>query len=53
LEGIEHEDDTDAPAFVPVVLEEKMDSKRSGLGARHLGHFIGPLSLEKTICSNS
>lgn len=53
LEGVVHEDDTEAQALVPVVLEEKMDSRRSGLGARHLGHFIGSLSLEKTICSNS
>jgi hypothetical protein len=53
LEDVAHEDDTEAPALVPVVLEEKMDSRRSGLEVRHLGHFIGPLSLEKTICSNS
>jgi hypothetical protein len=53
LEGVVHEEDTEAPALVPVVLEEKMDSRRSGLRARHLGHFIGSLSLGKTICSNS
>jgi hypothetical protein len=53
LEDVAHEDDTEAPALVPVVLEEKMDSRRSGLGARHLGHLIGSLSLENTICSNS
>jgi len=48
-----HEDDTEAPALIPVVLEEKIDSSRSGFGAAHLGHFTSPLSLEKTICSNS
>jgi len=53
LEDVPHEDEADAPAFVPVVLEEKMDSRRSGLEAPHSGHFIGPFSLEKTICSNS
>ena len=53
LEGVTHEEDTEAPALVPVVLEEKMDSRRSGFEAPHLGHFIGSLSLENTICSNS
>jgi len=53
LEGVVHEEGTEAPALVPVVLEEKMDSRRSGFEAPHLGHFIGSLSLGKTICSNS
>lgn len=53
LEGVAHEDDTEAWAFVLVTVEEKIDSRRSGFEALHLGHFIGLLSLEKTICSNS
>jgi hypothetical protein len=53
LEDVAHEDDSEAPALAPVVLEEKIDSRRSGFEAPHSGHFIGSLSLEKTICSNS
>jgi hypothetical protein len=52
-EDVAHRDDTEAPAFVLVALEEKIESRRSGFGAPHSGQFIGPLSLEKTICSNS
>jgi len=52
-EDVAHGDDTEAPAVVPDVLEEKIDSRRSGFGAAHLGHLTSPLSLEKTICSNS
>lgn len=47
-----HEDDTEALVPIRLVLEEKIDSSRSGFGAPHSGHFIRPLSLEKTICSN-
>jgi hypothetical protein len=53
LEGVLHEDERGAPALVLAMLEEKIDSRRSGFEAPHLGHLTGPLSLEKTICSNS
>jgi len=53
LEDVTHEDDTEVPGLVALVLEEKIDRRRSGFGAPHLGHAIGLLSLEKTICSNS
>jgi hypothetical protein len=52
LEDVPHEDDTEPPAPSGRFFEEKTESRRSGLEAPHLGHVIGALSLEKTICSN-
>ncbi len=53
VEDDAHEDEKEAPVFLALVTEENIDRSRSAFGAPHLGHFIGPLSLKKTICSNS
>jgi len=52
LEEVPHEDDIELPGPSGPVFDEKTESRRSGFEAPHLGHFIGSLSLGKTICSN-
>jgi hypothetical protein len=52
-DGVAHKDDREVPTPFVLIFEEKTDSWRSGFEAPHLGHFIDPLSLEKTMSSNS
>jgi len=53
LEGEAQEEGTEPVVPLALIFEEKTDSKRSGFKAPHLMHFIGSLSVKKTICSNS
>jgi len=53
LDGVAHEESAGALLPFELLLEEKTDSRRSGLEAPHLTHLGGSLSVEKTICSNS